>query len=312
MRRDSKMTHKHQIVGWETESKVCSRLSLLDDEPIFKEFLLTMSTKKRSLSSEDDCESPEKFSEELTTPTDSPQSKKRRHSSSHSENEQLTQILDEENDRLNGKKKNKDKRSVETQIRLIFVSSFRSIDRFVLERRKWKRQRAKRKRNVNFRSVWQRRKRWWKRRRKKKRKFLSNFFLFVEFRYDGTVLCHIRLPCQRRQFEIHSTSTFIRTFSWRIFVRQLISEDKFSVYIEPKPKILPNNWSIFGTAEITLIHPKDSKKNLTRSILSLIFVFFFSNVQFFIAFLFFSFQFFIELLVFERKIGVFEILFRSK
>lgn len=80
-----------------------------------------MSTKKRSLSSEDDWESPEKLSEELTTPTDSPQSKKRRHSSSHSENEQQTQILDEENGRINGKQKAKRQRTVETKIRSIFI-----------------------------------------------------------------------------------------------------------------------------------------------------------------------------------------------
>jgi len=180
-----------------------------------------MSTKKRSLSSEDDWESPEKLSEELTTPTDSPQSKKRRHSSSHSENEQQTQILDEENGRINDQstdlsssdenENDDEENEKETLISVPFDNGEND-----------------------------------------------------EFRYDGTVLCHIRLPHQRRQFELYSESTFIRTFTWRIFVRQSISEDKFSVYIEPKPKILANNWSIFATAEITLIHPKDSKKNWTR------------------------------------------------
>lgn len=51
---------------------------------------------KRTLSTEDN--------EEILTPNNSPESKKLRHDSSHSENEDDdTQIIDSQNDLLNGK-----------------------------------------------------------------------------------------------------------------------------------------------------------------------------------------------------------------
>ena len=63
-----------------------------------------MSARKRSLSTEEEFESPEKISEEPRTPVDSPNTKKRRHSSLHSDTDQLTQLLDDENVPTNGKR----------------------------------------------------------------------------------------------------------------------------------------------------------------------------------------------------------------
>ena len=79
-------------------------LLLLDNEPFSEGFLLMMSARKRSLSTEEEFDSPEKISEEPRTPADSPNSKKRRHSSSHSDPDQFTQLLDDENGPANGKR----------------------------------------------------------------------------------------------------------------------------------------------------------------------------------------------------------------
>lgn len=54
---------------------------------------------KRTLSTEDN--------ENNSTPNNSPDSKKLRHDSSHSENDDETQLIDSQTDLLNGKKKKK-------------------------------------------------------------------------------------------------------------------------------------------------------------------------------------------------------------
>lgn len=76
-----------------------------------------MSARKRSLSIEEEFDSPEKISEEPRTPVDSPNSKKRRHSSLHSETEQLTQLLDDENGPANGKRASRRSSSSSDRVR---------------------------------------------------------------------------------------------------------------------------------------------------------------------------------------------------
>jgi hypothetical protein len=62
-----------------------------------------MSGIKRSLSAEDNSVILNDNNEQLTCPNDTPDSKRQRHESSHSENEEETQIIEQENGITNGK-----------------------------------------------------------------------------------------------------------------------------------------------------------------------------------------------------------------
>lgn len=64
-----------------------------------------MSGIKRTLSTEDNSSITNNNNEQSITPNDSPDSKKLRHDSSHSENEEETQIIESENGITNGKNK---------------------------------------------------------------------------------------------------------------------------------------------------------------------------------------------------------------
>jgi hypothetical protein len=72
---------------------------ILGNEPFSTNFKIKMNGIKRILSAEDVNDN----DEQLTIPKDSPDSKKFRHASLHSENEEDTQIIDSENGIINSK-----------------------------------------------------------------------------------------------------------------------------------------------------------------------------------------------------------------
>ncbi len=78
-------------------------INFLENEPFSTNFTIQMSGIKRILSTEDITDN----NELPITPNNSPDSKKLRHDSSRSENEDETQLIDSENGITNGKSKSK-------------------------------------------------------------------------------------------------------------------------------------------------------------------------------------------------------------
>jgi hypothetical protein len=76
---------------------------VLENEPFSTNFTIQMSGIKRTLTTEDTNDN----NELPITPNNSPDSKKLRHESSHSENEEETQLIDSENGIANGNHKSK-------------------------------------------------------------------------------------------------------------------------------------------------------------------------------------------------------------
>lgn len=101
----------------------------------------------------------------------------------------------------------------------------------------------------------------------------SKFLFEIEFRYDGTILFHLQMPTRHTLFRLHSQQIWIRTFTWEILVTTTgerahlgrAPEEKFGVFIKPVPSKGLTGWSIYGRAEVTLLHPTDPKKNHVKS-----------------------------------------------
>jgi hypothetical protein len=102
---------------------------------------------------------------------------------------------------------------------------------------------------------------------------INNLLSFIEFRFDGSISFHIRMPHQQPSDRLLSDATIVRTYKWRLLAIfgslktncHYPNDDYIDFYLICEPKKIKNGWSIFAQATMTLLHPTNSRKNLTRS-----------------------------------------------
>ncbi|CAF2151409.1 unnamed protein product [Rotaria magnacalcarata] len=193
-----------------------------------------MSGIKRTLSGEDSSQKTDSSNEQPASPTDSPGSKKLRRTSSTSENELTTQIIDQENGIINGlstSPSETEEQEVDNDI------EGNSSDHSIVP--------------VDF----------------------DNGKNDI-FRYDGTIIFHTHIPSRGRDCQVSSEPSIIRTFSWTLITYLHLTYDNslrthtksISLFLKCEPEKKSTSWSIFAKAELILLHRTDSNKNFVQKI----------------------------------------------
>ncbi|UJR25412.1 hypothetical protein I4U23_006759 [Adineta vaga] len=205
-----------------------------------------MSTLKRSLSADENSALTNGDNEQTITPNNSPECKKSRHSSSHSENEDDTQIINQENEITNGHSSSQSETEDEDDDDDNNEEEEEVTGNHIQEK------------SLQYLS-------------------LQTDFDNGEnniFRYDGSIIFHIHFPSQSRSAQISSSSTLIRTLPWTLVahikpIYNTSSKENlgdFGLFLKCTMDKTIQNWSIFAKAEITLLHGTDPEKNIVKKI----------------------------------------------
>ncbi|CAF2363743.1 unnamed protein product [Rotaria sp. Silwood2] len=94
------------------------------------------------------------------------------------------------------------------------------------------------------------------------------------YRYDGIIIFHTHIPPRGRYAQVSSEPSIIRTFAWTLLASiqptydnsQHTHTESFSLFLKCEPDKKYHGWSIFAKAELTLLHPTNTNKNIVRKI----------------------------------------------
>ncbi|CAF1194604.1 unnamed protein product [Adineta ricciae] len=191
-----------------------------------------MSTLKRSLEADENSAVTNGHDEQAAIPNGSPDCKRSRHSSSHSENEDDTQIIDEDNELTNDHSASQSETDDETPA----TSIQENTSQYSLV-------------HVDF----------------------DNGENDI-FRYDGTIRFHIYFPSRGRSTQLSSDPTIVRTLPWTLVAKIKPPDDTsskdsagvFSLFLKCTVDRDIQSWSIHAEAEFILLHPTNPEKNYTE------------------------------------------------
>lgn len=99
----------------------------------------------------------------------------------------------------------------------------------------------------------------------------------LEFRYDGSIVFHLRAPSRAMSCRLESDSCVIRTFTWKLILMvkansdPLRHEGTLGLFLACEPEVVSTNWSILARTEFTILHATDPTQNCVKSKRTLVF-----------------------------------------